>query len=122
MATGVARYIQHLPCKAQCMHHIPLGYASARLRHCFLRGAVNLRPGLPAKFCHATNVVGMVVCQQNSLQLQAVCLQCAQRRTGVAGVHDQGVTAIVQKPDVVIIERSNAPEVGVFGSSWCLKL
>jgi len=60
-------------------------------------------PGLQKRW-DATDVIVMMMCNQDRLELQIKTLKCLYYRRGIPGVYHSGLPAIMQQPDIVIPE------------------
>lgn len=69
------------------------------------RGAIDGEIGAPdgaEDFANTTNVVGVVMSEQDGAQLVAALSQVTQDRRGLTRIDDDGLTTLTDDPDIVV--------------------
>ena len=63
--------------------------------------------GVFALTCNAPYMIGMMMGNQDSLQIQVLFLKHLKHRLGLAGINDHGIVTLYDYPDIIIIKGTD---------------
>jgi hypothetical protein len=88
-------------------HRIALGDRMGERRDGFVLWSIHRHAIFFQKLRDAADVVGMVMRGEDRGELELLALQIVEHRPRLAGIHHRGVRRVAQRPDVVVLERSD---------------
>ena len=103
----VAGNVEHGERDAELRHAHPVSFRDrmSERRDRLAARAVGRHVILPAQLGDAADVIGVVVRGEDRRERKLLALQVLEHRARFAGIHDRGVRASTQRPDVVVLER-----------------
>ena len=113
MARRVARHVDDFKVQAQGTQRLAAAQPGQRLGHGLTGRPVNARAGQLAQGLHATDMVGVMVRDEDRIELELFALQGVEHRLGLTRIDHHSAPLVMQQPEVVVGEGRECKELHV---------